>query len=342
MSKNVLVNLDMNGNSILNLLLNPLAIAPEHAPPYYIYTSTATATKGVIFVNVGTYETPSWQAAGSIGPTVTSVNGETGDVVLDQDDVGDGSTYVRTHNDFTDALKTALEAVPTTYAPLASPALTGTPTAPTAASGTNTTQIATTAFVMAAVAALGEVMVFKGVVDATHPLPDTHKVGWTYKVGTAGTYAGVVCEVGDTIICVADGSSASNADWYVLQANIDGAVTGPSSATDGHLAAFDGTTGKIIKDGYGVATSISNDSTSVPTTAAVNTAVTGLIKTASGTIGTSATSASVSYTGTIINAYVVDGSGNEVITDITIGSSAVTFTVAAAPSAALTCKVVYV
>tara|TARA_R100000951_G_scaffold72997_1_gene61433 strand:- start:667 stop:1245 length:579 start_codon:yes stop_codon:yes gene_type:complete len=35
-------------------------------------------------------------------------------------------------------------------APLASPALTGTPTAPTAASGTNTTQIATTAFVEAA------------------------------------------------------------------------------------------------------------------------------------------------------------------------------------------------
>lgn len=35
-------------------------------------------------------------------------------------------------------------------APLASPALTGTPTAPTAASGTNTTQIATTAFVTAA------------------------------------------------------------------------------------------------------------------------------------------------------------------------------------------------
>lgn len=34
-------------------------------------------------------------------------------------------------------------------APLASPALTGTPTAPTAASGTNTTQIATTAFVKA-------------------------------------------------------------------------------------------------------------------------------------------------------------------------------------------------
>lgn len=39
-------------------------------------------------------------------------------------------------------------------APLASPTFTGTPTAPTAAPGTNTTQIATTAFVRAAVAAL--------------------------------------------------------------------------------------------------------------------------------------------------------------------------------------------
>lgn len=38
-------------------------------------------------------------------------------------------------------------AVSSTYAPLASPALTGTPTAPTAAAGTNTTQLATTAFV---------------------------------------------------------------------------------------------------------------------------------------------------------------------------------------------------
>ena len=41
-----------------------------------------------------------------------------------------------------------------TYAPLASPALTGTPTAPTAGSTTNTTQIATTAFVQTAVSNL--------------------------------------------------------------------------------------------------------------------------------------------------------------------------------------------
>ena len=47
------------------------------------------------------------------------------------------------------SLQTTLDA----KAPLASPALTGTPTAPTASAGTNTTQIATTAFVQAAVSA---------------------------------------------------------------------------------------------------------------------------------------------------------------------------------------------
>jgi hypothetical protein len=45
----------------------------------------------------------------------------------------------------TSGLQTALDA----KAPLASPALTGAPTAPTATAGTNTTQVATTAFVLA-------------------------------------------------------------------------------------------------------------------------------------------------------------------------------------------------
>ena len=50
--------------------------------------------------------------------------------------------------------KLASASASSTYAPLASPALTGTPTAPTATAGTNTTQIATTAFVTGAVADL--------------------------------------------------------------------------------------------------------------------------------------------------------------------------------------------
>lgn len=65
-----------------------------------------------------------------------------------------------------------------------------------------------------------------------------------------------------------------------------------------------------------------------------------LIKTASGTIGTSATTATVSYTGTFINAYATIN-GSVCVVDIAPGSSSVVFTVAAAPSSAITCVVVY-
>lgn len=53
-------------------------------------------------------------------------------------------------------------------APLASPALTGTPTAPTAVAATNTTQIATTAFVQTALAGLGAGDMLKSVYDTTN------------------------------------------------------------------------------------------------------------------------------------------------------------------------------
>lgn len=48
------------------------------------------------------------------------------------------------------------------FAPLASPALTGTPTAPTATTGTNTTQIATTAFVQQEINGITSAYVPKG------------------------------------------------------------------------------------------------------------------------------------------------------------------------------------
>lgn len=73
--------------------------------------------------------------------------------------------------------------------------------------------------------------------------------GDTYKVSTAGTYAGHVCEVGDMVIALEDIETGStDANWTVVQTNIDGAVTGPVSAADENIAVFDGTTGKVIKD----------------------------------------------------------------------------------------------
>ena len=121
------------------------------------------------------------------------------------------------------------------------------PTVPTPASTSNDTTVATTAFVMNAFTA-NDAMVFKGVVNANGNLPATHKQGWTYRVATAGTYAGKVCEVGDIIICVTDGTAANNDHWAVIQNNIDGAVTGPASATTNAIARYNGTTGKIIKN----------------------------------------------------------------------------------------------
>lgn len=70
-------------------------------------------------------------------------------------------------------------------APLASPAFTGTPTAPTAGTNTNNTQIATTAFVQAAVAAAVEgITGFEFEVVAS--LPDTGEAGKIYLVSNGG------------------------------------------------------------------------------------------------------------------------------------------------------------
>lgn len=89
--------------------------------------------------------------------------------------------------------------------------------------------------------------------------------GWTYKVTTAGKIDGKAVEIGDMLICNTDGTSAATsnnystiaANWDVIQANIDGAVTGPSSSTDAHVAVFNGGTGKVIKDsGFTIAKSV--------------------------------------------------------------------------------------
>ena len=74
-----------------------------------------------------------------------------------------------------------------------------------------------------------DAMVFKGTLGTSGTvtaLPTTYQTGWTYRVITAGTYAGQQCEIGDLIIAVADATDdGTNADWTVVQTNIDGAVT---------------------------------------------------------------------------------------------------------------------
>lgn len=162
-------------------------------------------------------------------------------------------------------------------APKNSPVFTGTPTTPTPDTNENSTQIANTAWVKARISdALSgaDAMVYKGTIGAsgatitTKTLPnDTAKTGWTYKAVAAGAYTvgtgtgtgttTVNAEIGDMFIALTSGSSTTYATWTVVQNNIDGAVTGPASSTDAHIAVFNGTTGKVIKDsGYTIATSV--------------------------------------------------------------------------------------
>lgn len=99
-------------------------------------------------------------------------------------------------------------------------------------------------------AAAVDAMRFKGTVSSSSALPTTNvKTGDTYKVAEAGTYAGVVCEIGDMIIAVTDAETAAGNDtWTVIQGNLDGAVTGPTSATSDNIVVFGDATGKVVKD----------------------------------------------------------------------------------------------
>ena len=78
---------------------------------------------------------------------VATVNGRGGSVTLTSADVG--LTNVDNTSDVNKPVSAATSTALALKANLASPALTGTPTAPTATVGTNTTQVATTAFVLA-------------------------------------------------------------------------------------------------------------------------------------------------------------------------------------------------
>lgn len=109
---------------------------------------------------------------------------------------------------------------------------------------------------IAASFAANDAMVFKGTIGieadgATDTdLPTAgYSAGWTYKVVTAGTYAGYACEVGDMIIAINDGQEVNNtvssADWTVVQSNIDGAVTAGSTLTANQIILGNGS--KTIK-----------------------------------------------------------------------------------------------
>lgn len=191
----------------------------------------------------------------------------------------------------------------------------------------SSTAIPTAAAVIAAIdnkIAVADAMIYKGTLGTdgtvTKVPADGYKVGWTYKVITAGTYAGIKCEVGDMLIAINNGPVSSttvvNADWTVVQANIDGAVTGPASATAGHIAVFDGATGKVIKDGkYTIATSVPSNAVFTDTKV---TSVDNHYKPANGTTLIGTAGSPVTAGGKVVTGITADSSGH--ITDIITGT----------------------
>ena len=156
-------------------------------------------------------------------------------------------------------LKEQLEEIKTdleTKAPVNNPVFTGTVTLPADPSGDM--EAATKQYVDRLVSGLNDFTV--GVVDADTPLPTSdYSVGQTFRVAEAGTYAGQECEVGDLIIVISDyADSAKDSDFLVVQANVDGAVTGPDASTDANIVVFDGITGKKIKDSSVTIASVSD------------------------------------------------------------------------------------
>jgi hypothetical protein len=108
--------------------------------------------------------------------------------------------------------------------------------------------------------AANDAMLFKGTIGTagTHTIAafnalTTYNAGWTYRVIEAGTIRSVICQIGDLVMVLTDrtGSGNVDADFTIVQTNIDGAVVGPASSTDNYLVLFNGATGKLIKAGTG-------------------------------------------------------------------------------------------
>lgn len=153
------------------------------------------------------------------------------------------------------------------------------------ASSTNLpTSKAVAAFVSAA---LTSVLSYKGTIGSSGAtvtsLPASHKVGDTYVVSTAGTYAGKACEVGDYIICRTAGSSANDSHWDVI--NGENQVENKSASLAGAgnsatIATVDGTNLTITTPSTWTGVSKTGTVTSVATGAGL----TGGTITGSGTI----------------------------------------------------------
>lgn len=151
------------------------------------------------------------------------------------------------------------------------------PTLGTAAAKNYTTSVTsgssdlvTSGAVYTAIDNLPEPMVFKGSLGTggtitALPVDGTATVGDTYKVITAGTYAGKAAKIGDTFICLTKTSSANT--WELIPSGDEPLGTVTSVATGVGLTGGTITTSGTIKAKLRSETALTNDSAAATETA---------------------------------------------------------------------------
>jgi len=184
--------------------------------------------------------------------------------------------------------KLATTTAASTYAPLASPTLTGVPLAPTAAANTNTTQIATTAYVQTeltdllggapgALDTLNELATALGN-DANYSTTITTALAGKLAL-TGGTMSGAIAMGTSKITGLGDPTAAQDAvtknyldNTVLAPSNLTGPITSVGAATS--IASQTGTGTKFVVDTsptlvtpvLGVATATSINGTTIPST----------------------------------------------------------------------------
>jgi hypothetical protein len=185
----------------------------------------------------------------------------------------------------TSAIQTQLDAklatatASSTYAPLASPALTGVPTAPTATAGTNTTQVATTAYVGTAISNLvaGAPATLDTLDEIAAAIADTGNFSDTVVLKSGSTMTGALAMGTNKITGVGDPTNAQDVvtkyyldNTVLAPSNLTGPITSTGAATS--IASQTGTGTKFVMDNtptlitpvLGVATATSINGTTIP------------------------------------------------------------------------------
>jgi len=177
--------------------------------------------------------------------------------------------------------KLATATATSTYAPLASPALTGTPTAPTATAGTNTTQVATTAYVGTAISNLvaGAPATLDTLDEIAAAIADTGNFSDTVVLKTGSTMSGALAMGNNKITGLGTPTVSTDAATKgyidtvtIAPSNLTGPITSVGSATS--VAAQTGTgstfvmntSPTLVTPALGVATATSVNGTTIPST----------------------------------------------------------------------------